>query len=482
MKILVATSDLTPLLSTDPRLQAGAVPSLPLAFQRAGHEVSLAGPLLPSIEKSGALKLKPTGVQISVPLGNEKLTVQVAEARTAEGLQMFLFRHEGTFGRLAEAASGAAHMDAPAAVLFSKLLVELARRLNPAPDVIQIQDWPGALVPLFLKAQHLPFTSVLTVTDPAAQGSFPIEDFGLLNLGWEHFRPTGVEFYARLNFLKSGIVAVPAVVADGDLERAALQTPEYGGGLEAVLRENADKILGIPGGLDEQTWNPAKDPFIPRRYQPSNLAGKLAGRNTVLSQLGLAKNPAGPVFLLDLAAGHDKALLDLFYAQIDQILTSDVRLLVLGSVPTHLPAAVALKTGARKHSAKLALAPEPDERIQHGSLAAADFQIQLGRDLHSTEVLLRALKYGTLPIAPASIGLKQLVEDYQPGLEGGCGLIFYHNTSAALFDVIAHRAPALLESSERWESLRQRAMVHAGKFTWARTAAEYIALYGRLIQ
>ena len=318
MKILVATSDPTPLFSTDARQQSGAVPSLPLAFQRAGHEVSLAGPLLPSIEKSGAVKLKPTGVQITVGLGSERLTVQVAEARTEEGLQIFLFRHETTFGRLAEAAPGAAHMDAPAAVLFSKLLVELARRLNPAPDVIQIQDWPGALAPLFLKTQHLPFTSVLTVTNPAAQGSFPIEDFGLLNLGWEHFRPTGVEFYGRLNFLKSGVVAAPAVVAEGDLERDALQTPEHGGGLDAVLRENAEKIVGIPGGLDEQTWNPAKDPLIPRRYQPSNLAGKLAGRNVLLSQLGLAKNPSGPVFLLDLTAGHDKALLELFTAQIDQ--------------------------------------------------------------------------------------------------------------------------------------------------------------------
>ena len=208
MKILVATSDLTPLLSADARPD-GAVPGLPLAFQRAGHEVSLAAPLLPAVEKSGALKIKPTGVQINVPLGSERVSVQVNEARTSEGLQTFLFRHEGTFGRLAEAAPGASHMDAAAAALFSKLVVELARRLNPAPDVIQIEDWPGALIPLFLKTQHLPFTSVLALADPTAQGSFPIEDFGLLNLGWEYFRPTGVEFYGRLNFLKSGIVAAP---------------------------------------------------------------------------------------------------------------------------------------------------------------------------------------------------------------------------------------------------------------------------------
>ena len=130
MKILVATSDLTPLICADAQNEAAAVLNLPLAFQRAGHEVSLAGPLLPGIEKSGALKIKTTGVQITVPLGHERLTVQVAEARTVDGLQTFLFRHEETFGRLGDAAPGATHMDAPAAVLFS----QTPGRTRPPPQ------------------------------------------------------------------------------------------------------------------------------------------------------------------------------------------------------------------------------------------------------------------------------------------------------------------------------------------------------------
>lgn len=476
MRILVATGDLTPLLAPDASDRAGNLPGLPLAFQRAGHEVSVVGPLLPALERSGTLKIKPTGVQINVSLGNEKVSVQVAETRTDDGLQLFLLRHEATFGRLTDTAE----LDAPAAVLFSKSLVELARRLNPAPDVIQVLDWPGALTPLFLKAQHLPFTSVLSVSDPRAQGSFPIEDFQLLNLGWEYFRPTGVEFYGRLNFLKSGLVAAPAIVADGDLEREALQTSEHGGGLDAVFREYAGKLHGIPPGLDEETWNPAKDPLLARRYQPTNLSGKAAGRNTLLTQLGLAKNAAGPVYFLDLAGTHDKAILELLTGQIDQLLAADLRFVVLGQLSAQLPAQIALETAARKHPTRLALVRTPDDRLRHGALAGSDFQLFLGRDLHSTQGVLRALKYGTLPIAAASAGLRQLAEDLVPGTDHGAGLVFYQNTRAALFDVLAHRAPGLLGSTEAWESLRQRAMGHAGKFTWARTAAQYIALYERL--
>ncbi len=475
MKILIAASDLTPLISTDERILAQPMPSLPVALQRAGHEVSVIGPLVPALEASPELKIKATGVRIAVQLGHERLTVEVREARSPQGLQMFLFQQPENFGPAAEGAA----FSARAATFFSKLIVELARRLNPAPDVVQIQDWPGALAPVFLKAQSLPFTSVLAVDDPTAQGSFPVEDFGLLNLGWEYFRPASVEFYGRVNFLKAGIMAADAVVVDGDLERAALQTPEHGGGLETVFRENAARLHGIPAGLDEHTWNPALDGIIARKYRPANLAGKATCRNVLLAQVGLAKNPVGPVFLLDLAAGQDPFYLELLAARLDQFLADDIRLLVLGDLPGNSALGVTFDIAARKHPDHLMFAKEGDERLLHHALAGADFQLFLGRQRGLSASLLRSLKYGTLPVAPAGTGLRQLVEDYHPGSDHGSGLVFYHAEGEALFDVLAHRAPALLDPPDRWESLRQRAMIHAGKFSWARAAAQYVSLYGQ---
>ena len=99
MKILIAASDLTPLTASDDAHPADTVPSLPLALQRAGHEVSVVGPLWPSLAQSAELKIKPTGVRISVPLGSERVLAEVREARSPQGLQMFLFAHEGTFGQ-----------------------------------------------------------------------------------------------------------------------------------------------------------------------------------------------------------------------------------------------------------------------------------------------------------------------------------------------------------------------------------------------
>ncbi len=489
MKILIAASDLSPLISADTSATAAAIPALAVALQKAGHEISLAGPLTSGLETPGDLKIKPTGVNINVALGNERVSVQVQQAKSAQGLQLFLFRHE-LFTSLPADQPATWTMGAAAATLYSKLVVELARRLNPAPDIIQIQDWPGALVPVFLQAYHLPFTTVLAVSDPTAHGSFPIEDFGLLNLPWEYFRPTAVEFYGRVNFLKAGLVSATAVVVGGDLERHALRVPSQGGGLDAVFREQSARLHGIPAGYDEQLWNPAVDPQLTRRYRPASLAGKISSRNGLLSQLELAKNPVGPVFLIDHAAGQEPGLLSCLAARLDQLLADDVRIVVLGEfLPTQggsdaahptRDVAVSFQIAARKHPGKLALAREVDERLAHLALAGSDYQLFLGRNRGLSTLLVRTLKYGTIPILPATAGVRQLIEDYIPGVETGTGLLFYKEDGAALFDVLAHRAPSLLEPPDRWESFRQRAMIHAGKFSWARTAVQYGALYERL--
>lgn len=478
MKILIAASDLTPLFSPESRRVAGPLPALPAELARGGHEVSVAGPWTPVLDALPTMKMRPTGVQISLPLGHDRVSVEVRETKAPGALQTFMFRHDATFGKLERPLAEANH--AQAATLFSKLVIELARRLNPAPDVVVVLDWPGALAPVFGRAQNLPFASVILVGNPAAQGSFPIEEFGLLNLGWEYFRPEGVEFFGRVNFLKSGILYADGVIADGELDRDALLTPAGGGGLDGVFRENAGKLRGIPAGVDDAVWNPGTDAVIPRKYRPANLVGKVTSRNVVLAEHGLTKNPVGPVFLLDRALPQDAALVGVLAERINEWLADDVRVFVLGEAARDEPSDALLQIAAKRHPAKLALVPEADDRTRHMALAAADFQLFLGRGLGLTASLLRSLRYGALPIAPAGMGLRQVIEDYQPGGESGQALIFYHATGEALFDAVAHRAPALLEPADRWEGLRQQAMIHGGGFSWSRAAGAYAEWFGQL--
>ena len=487
MKLLFVTADPAPLFPADnPSVAAGRhaarLPALPAELQRAGHEVSVVAPFSAALaaasgaDGKSAVKAKSTSVIVAASLGdNPRITVEVFEARSPFGLQPI------------------AADDLAAGALFAKLVVELARRLNPAPDIVQTRDWPGALALTYLRAGHLPFAGVLTLGENslATQGSFGVEQFALLNLGWEWFTPTGLEFFGRMNALKGGILTADAVIADGEGDRRALQTAAHGGGLDMILREHAERLHGIPDGLDETAWNPSTDKLIPRKYRPAALGGKKTSANVFLASLELTKAPAGPVFILRRPPGAPPLEhLDLFIPTLDQILSDDARLIVIGPAPDPAaPTEIALALAAKKFPGKMALLRDDDPadldaRFEHSLLAAADFELVLGRGCGVGAGIVRGLRYGVVPIAPTGIGLEAFVDDYRHdagGHDHGHAIFFYEPTTEALLDAVFGRARVLLaEHPARWESLRQRAMLRAAKFNWSRTAAEYTALYGRL--
>jgi starch synthase len=507
MKLLFATADPAPLFPAENAVATGRhaarLPALPAELQRAGHEVSIVAPFSAALAaaasstaggptaKTAPLKTKSTGVTVATSLGdNPRIAVEVLEARSPFGLQVFLFKQAEHFEKTA-GGPPIADDDLAAGALFAKLVVELARRLNPAPDIVQAQDWPGALALTYLRAGRLPFAGVLAVGDPLqGQGDFGVDQFGTLNLGWEWFTPTGIEFFGRINTLKGGILAADAIVADGEGDRRALQDRAHGSRLDPIFREHASRLHGIPDGLDETAWNPATDKFIPRKFRAAALGGKKTSSNVFLASLELAKAPAGPVFVLRHPVGAPPLeYLDLLIPTLDQILSDDARLIVAGPVPDPAaPTEVALALAAKKFPAKMALVRDDpadlDERFEHSLLAAADFELVLGRGRGVAAEVVRGLRYGVVPIAPAGIGLETVVDDYRHdtmGHDHGHGIFFYEPTTDALLDAVFGRARALLaEHPARWESLRQRAMLRAAKFNWSRTAAEYTALYGKL--
>lgn len=507
MKILLVSADPEPLFhlpvpnpvtTTAPGgggTSAARLSALGVELNRAGHEVSVVAPLGAGLaERLETLRAKVTGVRFAVPLGeNGRVAADVLEVRSPTGLQTFLVRQTEFFASGSIVTSG---KDPAPGFLFAKFVVELARRLNPAPDVVQAHDWPGALALVLVRAARLPFGTVLTLgADLSVQGSFPVESFGLLELGWEWFTPATLEFFGRVNGLKGGLTQADAIVADGEGDRRALQHPAYGAGLDAVLREHAGRLHGIADGVDEAAWNPATDKLLPRKYRAGTLGGKRTSANVALAALGLAKGPAGPVCLLRLPTASPGApapeFLPLFAPALDQFLADDVRLLVLGAGPVdraHTEHLRHLEIAAKRYPAKMALlrAETTDERMTRGVLAAADFGLCLDVAPGAGATLLRALRYGVVPVVPAGRGLEAFVDDYQPAdapeHEGGQGLIFREQTTRGLLDTLYGRARPLTtgKSPGRWDALRQRAMLRAGKFNWSRTAAEYAGLYARL--
>src|SRR5256712_6284808 len=250
MRILMISAEGPPLV------RAGALvdvlDALPRELRARGHEVSVTLPYYREIRENPGFKEEDTGVTVDVRVGEKTYIAEYLEGRSASGVQLFFIRCDDFFDRDGiYGERGVPYEDNAARfIFFSKAALELARRLTPSPQILHGHDWPAALVPVYVRAHRLPFATVLTIHHLAEQGSFWGLDFRLTNLHERFFTLNGVEFFGKLNFLKGGILFADKITTVSERYKREMQIPEYGCGLDVVLRENAFKLQGILHGAD----------------------------------------------------------------------------------------------------------------------------------------------------------------------------------------------------------------------------------------
>jgi len=476
VNILMATSEMAPLAQTGGL--GDVLQALPLELSRQGHEISVVLPFYRSIKESPTLQPAPTGVHLSIPLGTRRVSAEVLEARLPGGLQLFLIRRDEYFDRSAiYGEPGQMYEDnAERFIFFDKAVVELARRMNPSPDILHCHDWTTGLIPVFVRDQRLPFGTVFTIHNLAFQGSFWGVDFGLTNLPGHYFGPKGVEFFGKLHFLKSAILFADRVTTVSEQYAHEIQTAEYGCGLDQVLRENADKLSGIINGANYDQWDPATDKLISARYTREHPKGKSRCRSALLKECKLRKSPGAPVFGMVTRTPVEKGF-DLLLPAIDLLMTHDARLVILGECDAATDRE--LRTLERRHLGKMRYLPAYTEKGAHRILAGSDVLLAPARFEPFGLAAVHALRYGALPLVRGTGGLFQIVQDHRPGTEEGTGFVFYHYTVEGFWDAI-HRAIEQFQDGPAWSTLVDRAM--AADFSWEQSAAQYAALYAGAVK
>jgi starch synthase len=408
MRILMAASEMAPLARTGGL--ADVLEALPAELQARGHEVSVILPYYRGIRENKSLRVEPTGVLMTVEVGSRKIETEIMEAHAPNNVQVFFVRRDEYFDRSEIYGSdGRAYEDnAERFIFFSKAAVELARRVMPQPDVIHAHDWQTALIPVFVKQRGLPFKTVMTIHNIAFQGSYWGMDFGLTNLPGSYFSGTGVEFYGRLNFLKGGVLYADAVTTVSERYARDIQTPEYGAGLETVMRENARKLRGILNGADYLTWNPAADKLIPQSYSPESLTGKTACREALLAEMGLDPSPRGPVICMVTRLAEQKGF-DILIPLLDRLLADDVRLVILAERDAAYGRE--LTVASKRNAGRFAFRQSMDDALAHRIYAGSDVMLLPSHFEPCGFSAMYALKYGTVPIARACGGLHQILTD-----------------------------------------------------------------------
>jgi starch synthase len=450
--------------------------ALPRELRARKHEVAIAMPYYREISENVRFELRDTGITVEVRVGAKNYVAEYVEGRTAGGVQTFFIRCDEFFDRAGTYGEhGVPYDDNPARfIFFSKAALELARRMTPTPQILHVHDWAAAIVPALVHYQHLPFTTVLTIHHLAEQGSFWGLDFGLTNLPERYFMPRGVEFFGRLNLLKGGIVFADKITTVSERYRHEMLSPDGGGGLDIVLREHAHRLVAILNGADYERWNPGTDFLLPRQFSPGNLAGKAVCRDLLLDAMALAPAPAGPVFGMVTRLVPEKGF-DLFMPLLDRLLSDDVRLIILGEGDPGYETALAI--AARKYPTKFSYRRTYDEQLAHLIEAGADVTLIPSQIEPSGLSAMYSLKYGALPVARATGGIQEIIEDYDPTMDAGFGFLCYEKTPDAFWDSIK-RARETFHDKTLWTALVERAM--ARDFSWQMVAERYERVYEQL--
>ena len=429
--------------------------ALPAALRAQGHDVCVALPFYREIRENPAFKTKNTGIAVDVPVGDKVYPARYLEGRSASGVQLYLVRCDEFFDRDGiYGERGKPYEDnASRFIFFCK----------------------AALVPVFVYAQGLPFKTVLTIHHVADQGSFWGLDFGLTNLPERFFTLHGVEFFGRLNFLKGGILYADKITTVSEYYRREILKPSSGCGLDGVLRENAHRLSAILDGVDHKVWNPASDRLLPARYDEKRLRGKQVCRDALLKEMKLASGPRGPVLGMVTRVVQEKGF-EILVPLLDRLLWDDVRLITLGEGDPAYETSLAV--AARKFPTKFAYQKDYDAKLAHLIEAGMDISLIPSRFEPAGLSAMYNLKYGALPVARATGGIHQIIEDYDPTSDSGYGFLCYEYSSEAFWDAIK-RARQTFCDRNLWTGLMKRAM--ARNFSWDASARSYEDLYRELV-
>jgi starch synthase len=475
MKILMATIEFSPLGATGDL--GDQVRILTTELRKLGHDVSVVMPFYRSV-REGKYEVRPTNGEFQVSLGGKRASSDIVETTSPEGIQVYLIRRDEYFDRSGiYGADGRIYEDnAERFIFFSKAVLELARKISPAPELIHCHDWTTALIPVFARERQMPFRTVLTIHNLEHQGSFWSFDFALTGLPGSYFGPRGLEFYGRLNFLKGGILYADAVTLPGEAALFESFTHQHGFGLDSVLLENRSHLLGIPHGVDYAQTNPPLRQLVDKDPKSEGVNGKTSCRHALLDLLELEKKPNGIVLNLPIESNDQTAFASL-KPIVDLVLTSDTCLVVTGEGPDQDLADIII--AERKYPTRFAYRPEQDIKLHQLALAGADVVLLPSSLGYRGTNAIAAMRYGTLPIVKTHGGVHQLVSDYDSATESGCGFVYNDHSPMALWDSI-RRANQLFRQPEEWKKLEDRAK--ALDFSWKESAKAFTRLYANLLR
>lgn len=475
MQIVFASAECAPFVKTGGLGDVAG--SLPAALVRAGAEVIVMVPKYATIKDEYKAQMEHfSDFYVSLGWRNEYCGLEKLEH---DGVTYMFIDNERYFAR--DYPYGFFD-DGERFAFFSKAITESLQHL-PAGfecDILHCNDWQTALAPVFLREfyQGLPLydrvKTVFSIHNVAFQGQFSdtvMEDI----LGVAHIPAAASQLRCdacSINYMLGALRYADAITTVSPTYANEIQTPEFGEGLDGVLRERSYALQGILNGIDVAGFDPATDKRIAANYTVDDRGGKAVCKAKLQEELGLEVRDDRPLMVMVTRLTRQKGM-DLVMYALDRILAGGVQVAVLGTGDRDYEDG--LRYFQDKYPGTMAARIEFDPALSQRMYAAADMFLMPSKFEPCGLSQIIAMRYGTLPIVRETGGLKDTVIPYNEFTGEGTGFSFTNFNGDEMGDAVFRAARLFWDNREAWDQLVTQAM--SQDFSWTRSADKYLDLY-----
>ena len=475
MQIVFASAECAPFVKTGGLGDVAG--SLPAALVRAGAEVIVMVPKYATIKDEYKAQMEHfSDFYVSLGWRNEYCGLEKLER---DGVTYMFVDNERYFAR--DYPYGFFD-DGERFAFFSKAITESLQHLPEGfeCDILHCNDWQTALAPVFLREfyQGLPLydrvKTVFSIHNVAFQGQFSdtvMEDI----LGVAHIPAAATQLRCdacSINYMLGALHYADAITTVSPTYAGEIQTPEFGEGLDGVLRERSYALQGILNGIDVAAFDPATDKRIAANYTVDDRSGKAVCKAKLQEELGLEVRDDRPLMVMVTRLTRQKGM-DLVMYALDRILSGGVQVDVLGTGDRDYEDG--LRYFQDKYPGTMAARIEFDPALSQRMYAAADMFLMPSKFEPCGLSQIIAMRYGTLPIVRETGGLKDTVIPYNEFTGEGTGFSFTNFNGDEMGDAVFRAARLFWDNREAWNQLVTQAM--SQDFSWTRSADKYLDLY-----
>jgi starch synthase len=452
--------------------------ALPRYLASQGLKVSLILPKY-STPPIAALNAKCVHPELIVPLNGERVKASVCKAEQ-KGYEIYLidspkyFLRENIYGP----PTGNYLDNDERYIFFSRAALEFLRQTGPPVDVLHCHNWPTALIPVFLKSHYRDdpvlgsVATLLTLHNTVFQGEFPAESLALTELNWDLFNPRQISLNGKLNFLQVGAVFADLINTVSSSYERELLSRKQKSELGAILRKRRNIFTSVRNGIDREAWNPEKDPYLAANFGPGRLEGKSKCKRDLITEAGFSLSPERPILAFMAHLSRYKGA-DILIQALDRIVELEAGVIVCGEGEERFKKEFA--AAARRFPGRVVFRFESNPVLIHKIIAGADILLLPSLSEPSGLNLFAAFRYGTIPVARATGGLKETVRRVNLRTGSGNGFVFREATAESLLPAVKQAVAAYSEKPVIWRRIMEEGLRQ--EYSWEETARGYARLY-----